>query len=140
MTIKKTLQKIVLGCMLALGINGCNNKKYYYDGRIGEEYVKFYGKPSFVGMNVATMEVKRADGTTIKYVDWGEDERLDCIDITKGDETIRYWRNDGRDIIRNDLIGKEVVEEAQKQYDEYLKKIVETKRARGLEDISPHKY
>ncbi|MBN2459632.1 hypothetical protein JXB28_05080 [Candidatus Woesearchaeota archaeon] len=125
MTIKRTLGTIVLASALALGVSGCTDgSRYHYNGKIGEEKVSFYEADM---LNDNILEVTRVDGTIVRYSDIDDDLKLDYVDITKDGETTRYRRN---------VIGRKVVEEGQLQFNGYLTKILELKKAKGLSDIS----
>ena len=125
MLVRKSLTNIVLAGALALGVSGClNHDTYHYNGKIGEEQVRFYEEE--MG-NDNILEVTRADGTFVKYSDINDDLKLDYIDIMKDGETTRY---------RPDVVGQKVVEEGQSQFDGYLAKIHELKQTKGLSDIS----
>lgn len=134
---------IVLGLSLsALFFSGCNtgklkektaydprkdpnfNSEYLFDGRLENEYVKFYKGTN--GMH-NFLFVRREDGKEIKYADTaGNDLRLEYVEIIKPDGRIQY---------RNDRIGSSVLQEAQNQFDRYLVNIVDKKKADGLNDI-----
>ena len=120
-----TIRRTALAGLVALSLStsGCSSI-YEFDGKIAEEQVRFH-RTFFANHNI--LEVKRADGELIKYVD-GElhDLILDYISITKNGKTATYKR---------DGIGEVVLNEAQSQFDGYLAKILELKRARGLADI-----
>jgi hypothetical protein len=117
--------KNILATGLIMGsLAGCSDSEYHYNGKIGEEQVIFYEKD--YGDNF--LEVARENGTIIKYVDNKSDDfKLEYVEITKSGVTTRYGK---------DAVGKVVLEEAQKQFDNYLKQILETKKVQGLEDIS----
>ena len=109
---------------LALSGSGCSSSIYEFDGKIGDEQVKFRYSP---WNNDNTLEVKRPNGVTIKYFDeLSSDLRVDKVEIIRGEETVSYGE---------DSIGVAVIQEAQLQFDGYLAKILEIKRARGLADI-----
>ena len=122
---KKTLISIVLAGALAFGVSGCSKTHtiYHYDGKIGEEQVRFYEEGAG-SCNI--LEVIRTDGTVVKYSDLLDDFKLDFIDITKDGETIRY---------SDDVIGQDVLEEGQSQFEGYLAKIPKLKQTKGLMDI-----
>lgn len=132
MAIRKTLTSIVLaGVALALGLNGCSKhddnsfKSNFYNDKIGEEQVSFYSEYGRIFYSV--LEVTRSDSTVIKYFDLNYDLKLEYIDIKKDGQTIRYGP---------DLTGQKVIEQAQSQFDEYLAKIYELDKTKGLSDIN----
>jgi len=115
---------MVLAGALALGVSGCSShSSYHYNGKIGEEQVRFY-EEDFGNDNL--LEVTRADGTFVKYFDINNDLKLDYIEIMKDGNITRY---------KADVIGQEVIEEGQSQFDGYLAKILELKQTKGLSDI-----
>jgi len=119
-----TIRRTALAGLVALSLStsGCSSI-YEFDGKIAEEQVRFHR--GLTNHNI--LEVKRVEGELVKYVD-GEphDLILDYISITKNGKTATYKR---------DGIGEVVLNEAQSQFDGYLAKILELKRARGLADI-----
>lgn len=129
MTVRNVLRNIGLVGVLALG-SGCGNdnnyRHYNFDGKIGEDYVIFESKVSgwgFIDDNVMT--IRKPDGRVIECMDCDdEDLKLDYVKITKDGKTIKYTGNDE--------IGKPVLEEAQKLYDNYLSNIKTIKTSEGL--------
>nr|MBI4156242.1 hypothetical protein [Candidatus Woesearchaeota archaeon] len=123
MKTNKTLRNIVLASALALGSTGCgvDQSRYNYDGKIGEDNVIFKDGnfPSLTDNNVLT--VTKPDGRFISYVtSFGGDLTLRYVLIKKNDHTTQYTRH-------ND-VGKLVLDEAQKQFDKYLKIILRIKQ------------
>jgi len=124
MSIRRNLASVVSAGVLALSGSGCFGTIYDFNGKIGYEQVKF-GKTFFDGHNI--LEVKRADGTSVKYFDNDmHDLKVDWIRITNGKEYTDYEKN---------LIGEKTLQEGQRQFDDYLAKILELKQAKGLKDI-----
>jgi|SRR3989344_2981753 len=121
MTVRKTLTSIVLAGALALGGAGCsNNPEYHFNGKIGEEQVKFYEKDL---ANDNFLEVVKADGSKVKYGDFDDDFRLDHVQITVGDNTTKYNANS------TNPMAKGIVKKAQKEFDDYLTKITDIQTA-----------
>ena len=75
MTIRKTLTSIVLAGALALGTAGCSrdHSQYKYDGKIGEDQVKFTEKGYGLFPDDNILTVKKLDGRIIQYVDRSDD-------------------------------------------------------------------
>ncbi|MBS3108086.1 hypothetical protein J4468_04190 [Candidatus Woesearchaeota archaeon] len=127
---KKTLTLIVLVGALGLGTAGCSrsHSQYAYDGKIGEDQVTFTEKKySFIADdNILT--IKKPDGRVIKYADiFGEDLKLECVEITANGQTTKYTANNE--------VGKPILEEAQKQFDVYMQQIKEIRTNQGLENL-----
>jgi len=114
MTIRKALTSIVL-TGLALGGIGCANyREYHFDGKIGKEGVEFYEAEGF---QLNALNVTKPDGKKIMYADeYGEDLKLEAV-------TIKYGEGSFEKTYRQE----KVLEKAQKQFDDYLQKIKETK-------------
>jgi len=130
MTIKKTLTAIVLVGALALGSAGCSkdHSQYKYDGKIGEDKVTFMEKGYFLVADDNIITVTKADGRVIKYVDRKRDDlQLEYVKITKNGQTTKYTADDE--------VGKPILEEAQKQFDDYIQQIKETRINQGLENL-----
>ena len=129
MKITKTLAGILLGATL-LTLNGCkpNKNQYIFGGKIKEEQVNFYRKKQFLSSKANILVVTKNNETTIKYVDnYGGNLKLDWVEITSGDTTKIY--DEYTDF------GKPVIEKAQGQFDDYLKKILEVKAQEGLNNL-----
>ena len=121
MTIRKTLTSIVLAGALALGGAGCsNNPEYHFNGKIGEEQVKFY-EGDFGNDNF--LEVVKTDGSKVVYGDIDDDFKLDYVKITVGDNTTKYNASSSNPIVSG------IVEKAQKEFDDYLTKITDIQTA-----------
>ena len=124
----KNLKKIIGAGALALALAGCVQTEY--EGKIGEEQVKF----SYEHISDRTiLTVKKQDGKIIKYVDIYDNNSLDYITIAKDGQTTRY---------ENDKIGKQVLERAQNQFNYYLMKIeiaqteeTKNKIIKGINDL-----
>ena len=121
MSVRKTLTSIVLAGALTLGGTGCesDSPEYLFNGRIGEDQVKFYEN----GLNDNFLEVVRADGSKVKYFDENNDYKLDFVQITVGENTTEYKASSKNPVV----IG--IVEKAQKQFDTYLTRITEIQTA-----------
>lgn len=125
---RKSLRNILFAMTLPFVMSGCGSKydEFCYDEKIGEEEVKFihYSIP----FHHNQLNVARTDGTKIEYVDKKDNDlKLEYIIVEKNGEWTKYPKNSA--------FGKEVVEEGQKQFDDYLAKILEIKKVKGLEDI-----
>jgi len=129
MTIRKTLTSIVLAGALALGTAGCSrdHSQYKYDGKIGEDQVKFTEKGYGLFPDDNILTVKKLDGRIIQYVDRSDDLKLGYVEITANSQTMRYTANDE--------VGKAILEEAQEQFDTYMNQIKETRTNQGLENL-----
>ncbi|MBU1203686.1 MAG: hypothetical protein KKG60_01310 [Nanoarchaeota archaeon] len=119
MTTRKTLTSMVLVGVLALGISGCrkDHSQYKYDGKIGEDQVIFREK-SYLGISSDDniLRVIKPDGRIIEYKDRLRDDlKLESVEITKDGQTTTYYLDDE--------IGKPILKEAQKQFDNYLQQI-----------------
>jgi len=122
MTVRKTLTSIVLAGALALGGAGCsNNPEYHFNGKIGEEQVKFYEED--LGGDDNILEVVKADGSKVKYGDLNDDFKLEYVQITVGDNTTKYNASSTNPVVKG------IVEKAQKEFDNYLTKITDIQTA-----------
>lgn len=124
----KTLTSIIGASFLAFSSAGCEAKydKYRYNGKIGEEQVEFRSE-YFWGDDRNFLTIRKPDGRVIKYADAEKNDlKLEWVEITKDDKTKGYTDNE---------IGKPVLEEAQKQFDNYLQKIKELKTKEGLDNL-----
>lgn len=120
MSANKTLRNIVLASALALNATGCSvdYSQYRYDGKIGEDKVKFTEDRNliFKFRNGNTLNVTKPDGRVITYIDWlGNDLKLEYVEIKKNGITTQY--------ASGDEVGKIVLEKAQKQFDNYMQQI-----------------
>jgi len=114
-----------LALILVTGISlaGCGfGKIYYYEGKIGNESIITSNNRT----NIFNLYVTKEDGRKIDYYDFIRNGKLDSVTITKGKESQTYTE---------DIIGKEALQVAQKQYTDYLAKILEIKKKQALEDI-----
>lgn len=130
MTIRKTLTSIVLAGALALSAAGCgrNYSQYKYDGKIGKDKVTFTETRHTLNWDNNILTVIKPDGRVIQYVDTvADDLKLEYVKITKNDQTTKYTASDE--------VGKPILEEAQKQFDNYMKQIKETRTNQGLENL-----
>ncbi len=131
MTLKKTLLSIVvIGALISVfdiksefSVKAFN----YFNGKINEEEVIFKERVNRNFYDILT--VKRKDGTIIKYIDYNcgwcrfKNHSVDELEITKNSRTESYTDDD---------IGKYVLKEAQRQYDNYLAEILKIQRENGL--------
>lgn len=127
MTMKKTLTSIVLAGALALG--GCSGKvedsRYNFKGNLGNEQVEFRTDVetwTWTGDDTNYLTVTKEGGKTITYIDRHNNLKLDEVKI--GDE-----------VYRNDAVGQQALELAQKQFDGYLTKILEYKQQKAVDAI-----
>jgi len=100
-----------------MGLASCN----VWSGKIGNEEVFQYK-----GLSENFLKVTKQDGRIIEYRDKQGDNKIDSVEITKGRYSTTYT---------NDEVGKEALQIAQKQYEDYLAKILEAKKKKALEDI-----
>jgi hypothetical protein len=125
----KTLSKLL--CIGALALTGCgaNQSQYNYDGYLDEDRVEFKQNKYDLFMspdNILTITKK--DGKIIRYQDMvGNNLKIETVVITKDDQRRMYEKRNAD--------GKQVVIEGQKQFDAYLKKILETKIKEGLDNL-----
>jgi len=120
MTIKKTLGIIALAS--TIGLAGCaNNPEYTFNGKIGEEQVKFY-EEEFGEYNI--LKVVKADGSIIRYVDnTKNDLKIEYVEIKVGDNTTQYY------LTSKNPIAAGIAQKAQEKFDSYLEKIMEIQTA-----------
>ena len=123
----RTIGALVLTGVLALG--GCKDySQYNYNGKINEDHVTFISKFDVGGKNNNILLVTKPDGRVIKY-----------DDSTKGDlilESVKITKNTQSQIYTSwDEFGTIILEEAQKQFDNYLQQIKEIKINQGLENL-----
>lgn len=97
-------------------MTGCtdNNLEYHFNGKIGEDAVKFY-ELDLGATNV--LEVVKANGDKVKYLDYRNDFKIDCVALTVGDNTTEYHSTSSNPLAVN------IVEKAQKEFDAYLARI-----------------
>jgi predicted component of type VI protein secretion system len=128
MTIKNTLTSIVVAGTLALGTTGCKDySSYKYNGLIGQDSVKFEISYQDI-VNTNTMTVKKPSGIIVSYIDkYHDDLKLEYVEITKDGIKKGYSSHDA--------IGKPIVAEGQKQFDNYLPQILEIKINEGLNNL-----
>ena len=120
----KKILVIVLMIMLCLNLSGCFRLGIYkYKGKIGGKQIHFYEQ--ILANNYLNLKITESDALTI-YCAPSDNLKLSYIEITKEGNTIRYI---------NDEIGQEIIKIGQLQFDEYLKKITEIKKAKGLKNL-----
>lgn len=130
---KKAFWVCAILTTLVILLPGCAalHKEYHFDGRINEEWVVFWedSKPF-----VAYLEITKADGTKIKYTDYGGDLKLDSIRITPpggiGGQRIYYYADSENPIV------KETINDGQKKFESYLEKIHKINSAPLYDDKS----
>ena len=128
---RRDFMKAGLGALATIGLTGgCNDKNYSFDFTIGNEHVTLSKTLVFN----PRLEVIRGDGTVITYLNMNSDDVSTYrVIITKDGVTTSY---------NNDEIGKLVIGEAKKQFDDYLIKIkgekdevIKEKQRKALEDL-----
>ena len=116
--------------ILSLSLAGCYSKfsQYNYDGMIGDEKVTC-GEQTLNPDGGLTLLVKKRNGNEIAYYDSSKsDLKIEEIGTNrKGGPFVKYTLNDE--------VGRAVIEEGQKQFDAYLKKILEIRIKQGLNDL-----
>jgi len=128
MSLKKALRTIAFTGLI--GLSSCTGKitdsTYDFKGELNDEQIEFkhdiFNAQILSSFYTNKLTVTRKDGKIIKYIDTNNDLILDKVIV---EEKI-YFRND---------VGKEALELAQKQYDGYLKKILEHKQQKAIENI-----
>ena len=113
----------------ALLLSGCGNEWYSiynYDGKIDNDNVEFVRRFWLLAKDELDLTVEKPDGRVINYYGDGKRLKLHKVSITQDDVTKSY---------RNNEVGKLVLEKAQKQFDDYLAKILEIKQNEGLENL-----
>ena len=121
MAFRKSLTNIVVAGALALGGTGCyNNPKNHFDGEIGRDHVHLW-EPTFLGIfNEVHLEVVKADGSKLDFVDYGKDLTInDHVTITIGKNTTTYNVSSQNPAI------KVIIQKAQEEFDRYLSEITE---------------
>ena len=117
------LHKLLFGAgVLAIGLNGCSRdySQYEYNGRIGNEFVKFESKDDLGLFCDNTLTVSKADGKIVIYEDYMfGDLKLEELQIIDGGRKIIYTNN---------FFGIKKINEAQKQFDNYLESILKIKK------------
>lgn len=130
---KNTMITICLLVVAVMLISGCKEyPEYQFNGRIDNEEITFETKNKWGGeafsQNGSRLMVVKSNGAIVSYWDnLDEDLKIESVDITTGGETLKYT---------DDVIGREILATAQTQFDEYLKKIVELKKARGMNALA----
>jgi hypothetical protein len=118
---------------ITAGVIGCGNcvinDKYQFKGNIGGEEINFSNS-----MYDNSLKIKRTDGTRVKYIDYyNSAENNDTLKIDKiiikreGKKKLKFYRYLPS--------WKEVGEEGQKQFDDYLAQIKAIKYNDALEAI-----
>lgn len=118
--LQKALGVGFLSLPLIFGSCSKDHSQYKYKGKIGEDQVTFKEIRLLIVSDNNILTSTKPDGREIKYMDmWGEDLKLEYVEITRNGQTTKYTADDE--------VGKPVLEEAQKQFDYYLQKIDEAK-------------
>jgi len=131
----KTLAKIVLAGTLVLGSAGCsNNQKYDFKGKIGEDSAEFESGitllPNLFSKNCYSnaLTITKPNGKVVKYIDdFNGDLKVDKVEITENGTTKEYSIKE--------QFQKPIVDSAQVQFNDYLKKIKEIKIRQGLNSL-----
>lgn len=130
MNIKRKLTSILTGALILVSV-GCNKNYsiYQYDGKIKGEHVKFESNSRWYRTgNILT--VTKSDGKIIKYHDvTGNDLKLDVV------EKINRGITNRDSIYSGDETNKHVLDEAQKQFDNYLEEILKIKTNREMDNL-----
>lgn len=118
--------------MAPINSSDSDPRDYRFKGTIGEEHVWFYnvtlnGEYGEDECSFDVLEVRRADGTVVKYVDNNADLKLDWIAVIKDGETRTFYACEH--IFRN------FFEEGQSQFNAYLARIRELKVRRAIRDL-----
>lgn len=119
---KNSLKAIILGT--AIGLTSCTPSIYSFYGKIGDEKVFCWKNQLNLGEELNLSIIKK-DGRTFSYK--SEGMKLESITIEEKESSITY---------KNDEIGREALQIAQKQFTDYLAKILETKKKQAIEDVS----
>ncbi len=121
----KILKRTALAGGMALALANCdlqdkdNYEKYAYAGKIGDEYVKMYES----GVS-DILRVTRKDGVIIKYVDSVANKS------PNQSSDVNYFvviKHGAKKYYYNSPTNGEAIKEAQKQFNDYLSKILEKK-------------
>jgi len=121
----KRLTSLVLAGALSLSLAGCDYSspspsRHEYNGKIGKEHVKFEEKKYWIWPKANILTVQKSEKLSIIYSDVdGNDLNLDYIEIIKNGKITKYTLDD--------TVGKVVLKEAQKSFENYLQKIENAK-------------
>lgn len=126
----KTLAGLLFLGALALG--GCGksrdhirDNRYDFSGKLGNEQVEFrrdFNNSPRIYNNINYLTVIREDGTPVIYIDTGNNTTVNQVHI-------------GDKVYHKDAIGKEVLEIAQQQFDDYLEAILKFKKHTALKAV-----
>ncbi len=123
---KNSLKAIILGTVI--GLTSCAPSIYDYKGKIGNDLISCEDEYSFWrGLDHFVLIVKKEDGREIRYYDKSRDQKLDSVVIKKNGKSYFF--------AEEDKIGAEAFKIAEKQYTDYLAKILEAKNKEALELI-----
>ena len=133
--IRNHLGKIVAAALtIPFVTGGCDNKdsEYYFHGSIDGEEITFFENQNHYSQNV--LLVKKSDEKKIvEYYETchfghaGTRERLNKVCIIA---------DSVKDCYVNDSVGEKVLKEANKQYKDYLNKILQFKKKQGMNLIN----
>jgi len=112
---KNSLKAIILG--ISIGLTSCS----YWTGKIGNEKVFQYRGPF-----ENSLKITKPDGKEIKYIVTYSKNKVESVEITQNKYSVTYTNNE---------IGKEALQVAQRQYEDYLTKILVERKRKALEDI-----
>src|SRR3989344_8892282 len=126
MTIKRTLTYLVAGGLALIGSSCAENKnyEYAYSGKIGNdqvESVQYFRHVLFSADTINKINVFKKDGMVLHYVDLDNNLKLDFVIIynPEEDKRTKYTNNDEIEAI--------VLNDEQKNFDNYLRQIKEIK-------------
>lgn len=125
MTLKERLCNLGLAGIAAVAMTGCYDSRYHFNGKINGEDVTFWEK-KFGATHY--LKVRRIDRTVVTYHDLDFIDGLDKILIKSSHCEEKRYNN------RDDWTTP-IFEEAKKQYDSYLAKILDAKTKEGLEAL-----
>ena len=100
MTIKNNIAKIVVPTLLLGSLIGCGDSEYHFDGKIGDEHVRYYEKRNANDY----LEITKKDGTKIilyqHYFTTDFGKKLSSIKIQKkGEKEPRIYMDESEDKI-----------------------------------------
>lgn len=117
--------------IISLGLLGsCSDySKYNFDGRIGEDRVKFESVNDYGIFLENDLTVGDKDGKVTKYLDnFGEDLILDEVQVVKNGETTHYF---------DSFLNRKKMDKFQEEFDNYLKEILKAKSEESFSFFTP---